>query len=56
MTQCEEPFILWVMQMVDLSRKQTDGNPLTRLSCNQMVISSNDISVTPKFQTDIIIK
>jgi len=51
-----EPSILQVVQMVNLSRKPTDGNPLTRLSCNQIVISSDDISFTPKFQTDIIIK
>jgi hypothetical protein len=50
------PSMLLVVQMVDLSRKPTDGKPLTSLSYNQMVISSDDISVTPKFQTDIIIK
>jgi hypothetical protein len=42
--------------MMDLSRKPIDGNPLTGISCNQMVISSDDISVSPKFQTDRIVK
>jgi hypothetical protein len=51
-----EHSILWVVQMVDLSKKPINGIPLTILSCNQIVISSSDISVTPKFQTDIIIK